>query len=106
MICAVVGATVTRRGCIPEAALFHRTDCEVAVLRCLSLSLGCDGCRHFVERVIPFVYTSPLKYIIATSFSSSRLLLIRMAPSKVTVDVEGAYVADKCHDAVMSVPGR
>jgi len=106
MICAAVGVTVMRRGCIPKAGLFHRTDCEVAVLRYLVLSLGCDGCRQVIERVIPFVYTSPLKYITVTSISSPKLLLIRMAPSKVTVDVEGADVADKCHDAVMSVPGR
>jgi len=72
MICAVVGVTVMRRGCIPEADLFHWTNCEVAVLRCLLLSLGCDGCRQVIERLIPFPYTSPLKSIIATSIISSR----------------------------------
>ena len=73
MICAVVGVIVMRRGCIPKAVSFTgRT--EVAFLRYLSLSLGCDGCRQVIERVDPFVYTSPLKYTIATSFSSSRFM--------------------------------
>ena len=94
MICAVVGAIVMRRGCIPKAGLFHRTDCEVAVLRHLSLSLGCDGCWQVIERLISFVYTSPLKYVIATSIISSSFMTSVQAAFAVASLTRASFQSD------------
>ena len=94
MICAVVGVTVMLRGCIPKAGLFHRTDCEAAGLRYLSLSLGCDGCRQVIERLVPFVYTSPLKYMIAKSISSSRFMTSLHASFAVASDTRSSFRSD------------